>query len=591
MCGFLNIINISSNKNNYKSIFKKFKKINQRGPDNTKKVQIKNFTAMFHRLSIIDLKTRANQPMFSTCKRYLLNFNGEIYNFIELKEYLKKKGLKFKTKSDSEVILNGFKKEGTRFVNKLRGMFAFTIWDSEKKKLYVFRDRLGQKPLYYFKGKNEIIIASEIKYIKLIINRLKINYKIVHDFIVNADLDANNETFFKEVFKVPAANYFVIKKKEIIKKRYWSLKLSEKKHFKLDEFKEKFENNLKIHLRSDVPISFMSSGGMDSTSLLIASKKILKKNFFSISYLNSPDEIKVLDNLKNKYRINHKFVKFAKFNVKNFNDMLNYHDEPFHSLAIYYHYLARNFLKKKGYKILINGEGADEVLGGYKSSLYPYLCKIKNISKNNFKKLINFYKLDKKICQKIWKEKKYEYKRIQSNPPNILNNNFLKLNIKSLNKNSNYFDNLKEFLKYKILNLDLPYILRFEDSNSMANSIESRTPFVDHKLIEYLFSIKTKYFLKDNTTKYMLKNYWFNYIDKYYSKKKYQRPSINSQEFSTYMNKFLRELRNSNDKLININNVLVLIKNNKINQSLLFRIFIYFKWKEKNGFIDKMNIS
>lgn len=591
MCGFLNIINISSNKNDYESIFKEFKKINQRGPDNTKKVQIENFTAMFHRLSIIDLKTRANQPMFSTCKRYLLNFNGEIYNFIELREYLKKKGLNFKTKSDSEVILNGFKKEGTKFVNKLRGMFAFTIWDSEKKKLYVFRDRIGQKPLYYYKGKNEIIIASEIKYIKLIINRLKINYKIVHDFIINADLDANNETFFQEVLKVPAANYFIIKKKEITKKRYWSLKSSEKKHFKLDEFKEKFENNLKIHLRSDVPISFMCSGGMDSTSLLIASKKILKKNFFSISYLNSLDEIKVLDKLKNKHRINHKIVKFAKFNIKNFNKMLNYHDEPFHSLAIYYHYLARNFLKKKGYKILINGEGADEVLGGYKSSLYPHICKIRNISKTNLKRLINFYELDKKICQKVLKEKKYEYKRIQSNPLNILNNDFFKSNIKNLKKNSNYFDNLKEFLKYKILNLDLPYILRFEDLNSMANSIESRTPFVDHKLIEYLFSIKTKYFLKDNTTKYMLKKYWFNYIDKYYSKKKYQRPSINSQEFYRYMKKFLNKLKNSNDKLININNVLVLIRKNKINQSLLFRIFIYYKWKQKNGFLNKMNIS
>ena len=298
MCGFLNIINIKSVKNNYKNIFNEFKKINQRGPDSTKKVKIKNYTAMFHRLSIIDLKTRSNQPMLSSCKRYLLTYNGEIYNFIELRKYLKDIGVKFKTKSDSEVILNGFKKEGAKFVKNLRGMFAFTIWDNKEEKLYVFRDRLGQKPLYYFKGENEIVIASEIKYIKLIINNLKINYKTAHNFIVNANLDENNETFFKEVLKVPAATYFVIQNNKIVKKKYWFLKLSEKKHFNLEEFKKKFENNLKIHLRSDVPISFTCSGGMDSTSLLIASKKIYKKNFFSVSYLNNPDEIKILDNLK-----------------------------------------------------------------------------------------------------------------------------------------------------------------------------------------------------------------------------------------------------------------------------------------------------
>ena len=515
---------------------------------------------------------------------YLLTFNGKIYNFIELKKYLMNKELKFKTKSDSEVILNGFKKEGVQFVKKLRGMFAFTIWDNKDEKLYVFRDRLGQKPLYYFKGENEIIIASEIKYIKLIINKLRINYKIVHDYIVSADLDKNNETFFKEIFKVPAATYFIIRNNKIIKKKYWALNLSEKKHFSLDEFKQKFEDNLKIHLRSDVPISFTCSGGMDSTSLLITSKKILKKKFFSVSYLNNSAEIKVLDNLKKKYSLNHKFINFNKFSEYKFNEMLNHHDEPFHSLAIYYHYLARKFIRKKGYKILINGEGADEVLGGYKSSLYPYLCKIKNISKSDLDKLINFYNLDRTICKKILKAKKYKYERIQVNFSNILNQKFMKLNKNNFKKKINYFNNLKKFLKYKILNLDLPYILRFEDLNSMANSIESRTPFVDHKLIEYLFSIKTKYFLKENTTKYMLKNYWVNHIDKDYSKKKYQRPSAHDQEFIMYIKKFLIKLKNSKDKLINIKNVLVLIENNKINFNLLFRIFIYYKWKEKNNF-------
>ena len=584
MCGFLNIINIESVKNNFGDIFKEFKKINQRGPDNTKKIEIKNYTAMFHRLSIIDLKKRSNQPMFSSCKRFLLTFNGEIYNYLELRKYLKDKGIKFKTKSDSEVIINGFKKEGPKFIKKLRGMFAFTIWDSMQKKLYVFRDRFGQKPLYYYKDKKEIIIASEIKYIKLIIKNLNINYKTAHEFIVHANLDSNNETFFEKIYKVPAATYFVIQNNKIIKKKYWSLKLREKKHFYLEEFKEKFEENLKVHLRSDVPISFTCSGGMDSTSLLVASSKIYKKKFFSISYLNNPDEKKILNNLKKKYQLNHNYIKFKKFNETHFNEMFNYHDEPFHSLSIYYHYLARKFIRKKGFKILINGEGADEILGGYKSSLYPHLCKIKNISKSDLNKLIDFYKLDKKICQKILKNKKYKHERIQFNFSKIFNQKFIKLKINKLNKKIVYFDNLKKFLKYKIFNLDLPYILRFEDLNSMANGIESRTPFVDHKLIEYLFSIKTQYFLKDNITKYMLKKYWIKYIDKSYSKKKYQRPTFHDIEFIKYMKNYLKKLKDTSDKMLVIQNVLDLVKINKMNFNLLFRIFVYLKWKENNNF-------
>ena len=124
-----------SNKNNYQNIFNEFKKINQRGPDNTKKIEIKNYTAMFHRLSIIDLKTRSNQPMFSSCKRYLLTFNGEIYNYIELRTYLIDKGVKFITKSDSEVILNGFKKEGAKFVKKITRNVCISQFGIIQKKL------------------------------------------------------------------------------------------------------------------------------------------------------------------------------------------------------------------------------------------------------------------------------------------------------------------------------------------------------------------------------------------------------------------------------------------------------------------------
>tara|TARA_B100000989_G_scaffold145077_1_gene108129 strand:+ start:52220 stop:53974 length:1755 start_codon:yes stop_codon:yes gene_type:complete len=584
MCGFLNIINIDSSKNEYEKIFKEFKKINQRGPNSTKKISINYYTSMFHRLSIIDLNRRSDQPMFSSCKRYILNFNGEIYNFVELRRSLKNKGVKFKTKSDSEVIINGFKEEGNKFVNKLRGMFAFSIWDNRKKKLYLFRDRLGQKPLYYFKDKNKIIIASEIKYIKLVVSKLEINYKTVHEFIVNANLDGNNQTFFKKVIKVPAAHYFIIHNNKIIKKKYWSLKLSEKKNFNLKEFKKVFENNLKIHLRSDVPISFACSGGIDSTSLLIASKKMYNKKFFSFSYLNSLDELKIINNLKKNYDLDHKFIKFNKFSESEFNKMFKFHDEPFHSLSIYYHYLARKYISQKGYKLLINGEGADEVLGGYNNSFYPHLCKIKNLSKTDLNKLIKFYKLNQNKCMKIISERRYKYERTKFKLYSIFNHKYLKLNLKDTKKKIICFDNLKKFLKYKILNLDLPYILRFEDMNSMSNSIESRTPFVDHKLIEYLFSIKTKYFLKENTTKYMLKNYWINYIDKEYSQKKYQRPSFHNKKIVKYMEKFLKESFNTKDKLINIKKVLILIKKKKIDFNLLFRIFIYFKWKNKNKF-------
>ena len=231
-------------------------------------------------------------------------------------------------------------KRGYKFVKKLRGMFAFSIWDNSLN--FTYLEWVRTKPLYYFKDKEKIIIASEIKYIKLIIKNLNINYKTVYEFIVKY-LDSNNETFFKKIQKVPAATYFIIQKNKILKRKYWSLKISENKHFNLKEFKEKFEENLKVHLRSDVPISFTCSGGMDSTSLLVTSNKIYKKKFFSISYLNNLNERKVINNFKKKYKLNQNYLKFRDFNETYFNEMLNYHDEPFHSLSSL---PERKFIKK-----------------------------------------------------------------------------------------------------------------------------------------------------------------------------------------------------------------------------------------------------
>ena len=273
MCGFIAVINSKENSEKLKKSFFKLKNINKhRGPDDVNIIHNKNYSLLFRRLAIIDLHKRSTQPFTDETGKIHLLFNGEIYNYLELKSDLQSLNINFKTKSDTEVIMQSYKFWGINFVKKLRGMFSIIILDNLKNRFLCFRDRLGQKPLYYSKYKNGLILSSEIKDIIHFKekNQISENKKKIIKYL-NVSEDSGHETFFNDIYSFPSSSMGIIKNNTITIKKYWNLNINKNKEFNNNEFESIFSNNLKIHLRSDVPIAFTLSGGLDSSTILSTS--------------------------------------------------------------------------------------------------------------------------------------------------------------------------------------------------------------------------------------------------------------------------------------------------------------------------------
>ena len=515
MCGFIFIINEKKYNNKLISISKS-KKNNHRGPDNIKVLVEKNFSTLFRRLKIIDLSNKSNQPIKSEDKRYTMVFNGEIYNYLQLKKELQKKNYKFNSFGDAEVLLKSYLCWGDNFVNKLNGMFAICIWDNNKKKLKVFRDKFGQKPIYYYKTQKGIIISSEIKDFKNFLN-LKENIRASRRYIFKSFLDNNNETFFKNIYRLKPSSKLIFENNKIKVTKYWNLKFIEKNNFNKKVFLKKFLDNLRIHMNSDVKIAAELSGGLDSSSLVAGMKK-LKINFksFSINPKNTPDEKIFINDFLKKLKINHEYIKTKKKILnKDFQEVLNYQDEPFQSVSDCHQFFLKKEIRKRGFKVLLTGDGGDEVLGGYNRMMIMYLINLINLKKKKlFKKILKINKISNEKFQiyqnNLQSNSKSDSEGIHSYQ--FATNNFKKKNKKLFMENWNNISSFKskfifkETLKNSLFVNDMPMSLRLSDRNAMAFNIENRSPFLGSELINYIFSVKTENFFKNGMSKFMLRN-------------------------------------------------------------------------------------
>jgi asparagine synthase (glutamine-hydrolysing) len=609
MCGFVAVINSNLNKDNRVIAFNKLKEINtHRGPDEIKFLHKKNYSLLFRRLSIIDINRRSSQPFSSNDGKINLVFNGEIYNYLEIKEELKKKNYKFKTSSDTEVVLKSYECWGANFVKKLRGMFAIVIFDEIKKKYFCFRDRLGQKPLFFSKYQGGLIISSEIKDIVFFKkkNTIQEDKDTVQKYLLRGWCDDSNKTFFKDIISFPAGSVGIINKSSIKHDRYWTLEFTDNKQFQKEEFEQIFSENLKIHLRSDVPIAFTLSGGLDSSSLV---KKSLDYSFsksksFSLNSKNKNenDEKKYINEFVKINSLNHSYLNLQQKVDKNILEkLIFFQDEPVSSTSFLNQFLLRKKIHKEGFKVLIVGEGGDEVLGGYNRMFIPYLYNVfiknkkkiplnvkKNISINLGK---NFSKINKQI---------FNYKVFLGNDNDIEDNSplrCLKLDSKNIPSHLKFYNptipskrnSFKLFLLNHIFKRDLPHILRQEDRISMSQSIENRTPFVDHKLLEYIFSRDEKFFMLNGESKFMLRSIMKNKLpNSFFYKKKVGRPGDSSFiVFDLYYEKFLDLLSSIDTKNYNFDNLHIrsLIEKDKKkkkyeNSNFYFRILNYILWKK-----------
>ena len=389
MCGILGIIgkNIEEKKINLKKI--KYS-LNHRGPDNAEHYFDENILFIHNRLSIIDLNQRSNQPFFSKDKRKLLVFNGEIYNYLELKyELIKNYKCNFFTESDTEVLLLAFETWGEKCLDKLDGMFSFTLFDFKKKQAFFARDRFGQKPFFYWLNKSNFYFSSEVTGLISSGYLPEPNNKIWFDYLEHSATDHSRETFFKNVFQLlpgECGTYSIDGNLKI--KKWYDLSDNIYKFDKIKNIKELILdttlNSIKISSRSDVPISLALSGGLDSTILmsLLVNKQYLDQSLscYSIDFEEPISEKNYIDISTSYYDIKSKFINFTEKDfLKSIIPTISCLESPSGGVMNLAMAKICSEISKDNIKVVLDGTGPDEAYAGYEIHHIQYLCKLKKI--------------------------------------------------------------------------------------------------------------------------------------------------------------------------------------------------------------------
>ena len=469
----------------------------------------KSLSLLHSRLAIIDPNSRSDQPFQD--KDGIIVFNGMIYNYLSIRKKLEEKNITFKTNSDTEVLLKFLNCYGIKNIDMLDGMWSFAYFDIKKKKLFLCRDRFGEKPLFYFKDKSNLIFGSYYDYIlnlykntKFTLNFSKIKNFIRHSWKFTYNLE-NGETFFKNILSLEPGSYVSMDSLgRFKKKKFWNpliTKINYKQNYNTSKnhLKSKYKDIIKKRLISDYPVACLLSGGIDSSSIVSTSAKYLKKKitcFSADSDDKNYDEKKLIKKTVNKYKLNSNFVKPIKSNLYNLNivkDLVfNTGNMLPTSTWLIFYYLTKK-ISKKNYKVLLSGVGGDEFFSGYYIHHLHYLYSIKNQS--NFKKKLNEWK--KHIVPHIRSENLKDFNLYKKNIKNfdlafmdrVDTYKYFKKNQKHESKKKLYYKNhhkneLYKDIMFHSLQGQLPYL----DIVSMYNNIESRAPILSNDLFKLAFS-------------------------------------------------------------------------------------------------------
>ena len=518
MCGFVGFVGKQSKEEKRKIIKDMADMIVHRGPDSDGYYIDDNVALGFRRLSIIDLDN-GSQPIYNEDKSMVIVFNGEIYNYKELKEELINKGHKFKTNTDTEVILHGYEEYKEKLFNKLRGMFSFVIYDIKNNNLLGVRDPFGIKPFYYYKNDKEFMFASEIK--GMLVNpnfKKEINDKSLKMYLI-FQYSVFEETFFKNVYKLRPGHYFIYKNNNLEVKQYFDI-IYQKEDKPYEEYQKEItkvlEDSIKYHkVTSDVEVGSYLSGGVDS-SYVVAKAKPNKT--FSVGFEeNGFDETKLAHDFSDIMQVNNSSRYISKEDFFSSLPKVQYYtDEPHANLSTV-PLLFLSELAVKDVKVVLSGEGSDEMFGGYNEYLEPNIVKlymklpsfIKKSMASVSKKLPHFpgkntiIKYSKPFCERYIGHAQV----MTEEEANSILTDRLKDNMTTTDVLRPYYDKVKnedDILKkmYIDMNFWLPQdILLKADKMTMANSLELRVPFLDKEVWNVARKIPTKYLIRNNQTK------------------------------------------------------------------------------------------
>ena len=607
MCGILGDINLNGIN---KSVFKnQLEVINHRGPDSTGVWHNSDETVFLgsKRLSIQDLSTNGTMPMKSDDGRYVIVFNGEIYNFKIIREKLIKFGLTFNSGSDTEVVLKSFVYYGTSFLEHLEGMFAIAIYDSAKEELLLARDRIGEKPLYYWENTDGISFSSQLN--QLFLNEKldrSLNYKSLQDYLSYGYV-RENRTLINNVNKLLPAHYLIysIKKNKLTINKYWSIPSYQKNSLGKKELVHKFDGlmkqSVKNQLISDVPVGVLLSGGVDS-SLVTAyaseiSEKKIKTFHISLGGYNKFNESKYAKTVANYFDTSHIELSGNEIEYKLLDVITEYTDEPLSDSSLLPSFLVSE-LTSNHLKVVLGGDGGDELFGGY----------------TTYKQIFH---LNNKITEKIPNSIRSAVANISKYIPTgtkgrhflmslsggvrdqfVYNSLFDDYSIDKILKNktnskNNFLFSSSEDLLYDITKIDmlnyLPNDILFKvDRSSMAYSLESRAPFLDKSIVEFAFKdVKSEFKIRDGKLKLLPKLLLNEKIKSDINFDRKQGFSIPLAEWfrTKWYDNLLADINNF-EELINRDYALKLLnglKKGKSNSERLFALVMLDKWLKKNN--------
>lgn len=520
MCGICGIVNFRHQPVKETDLKSMMLKIKHRGPNDEGVFQHENMGFGFVRLSIIDLSSAGHQPMQDESGRYTIVFNGEIFNYIELREELLKKGLKFHSQTDTEVLLKMYITYGAACLNKLNGMFAFAIHDKETNRIFAARDRFGVKPFYYALTDTGFVFASEIPAILEVYGKEnKANHSVIFDYLAFNRTDHTENTFFEGIKKLQHGHCVEIQDGKVNIQKWYDLKskISNQKG-NVDYYKSLLTDAVRIRLRSDVPVGVCLSGGLDSsaiTSIIASELNNPAVNTFSAVYTpdKQADESKFINLYKPLLTNMHAVVPDADKLLEQLDYFIRIHAEPIPSTSPFAQYCVME-LAQKHVTVTLDGQGADEQLGGYHYFFGFYFKDL--LTGFKWKALFREIKGYLKIHKSLYGIKTMFYFLL----PNALktkagvdNRGFLDKSFvnKVLETNRSVIVHdlyASENLKAALLNhfeFKLEHLLKWNDRNSMAFSVESRTPFLDYRLVEYTLSIEPEFIIKNGITKSILR--------------------------------------------------------------------------------------
>jgi asparagine synthase (glutamine-hydrolysing) len=541
----------------------------------------KNIALGHRRLSLIDLSVSGTQPMCNEDKTIWLTANGEIYNYKEIRKILIDRGHRFSSTSDSEVIIHGYEEWGADVLNKIKGMFAFCIYDLKKQLFFIARDRFGIKPCYYYHKNNVFLFASELKSI--------LTY---HDFTRDIDPASvcnyltyryvpSPQTIWKNTYKLPPAHYLIIKEDQSIDiSEYWKPEIKHQ-HFSekylIEKTDELLNNSIKEHLESDVRVGSFLSGGYDSSAIVFYMNRLrYPTQTFSIGFKDwEQSEHKYAEIVSSKFHTEHSSEILDSSSLDIVDHLMNFYDEPLADISIVPTYFV-SYLASSKVKAVLSGEGSDELFAGYtwhqnmysKPTIWERLLHKQggnDYSLMNYAKAMSMGLYDKKNLKNIMGK---DFQKFIPDDPFWFYAQHYKPGIGNI-KSYQYLD-IKTFMG--------ELVLTKIDRASMANSLEVRVPFLDHELFEFVFSLPEQDYVKKNTQKFLL----YENIKKSMPKEILQRKKqgfVGPDSYYMNMEWYSRNLKSSrlvNDGIIDGTALNDLIKNN--DHWRLWKILILEKW-------------